>query len=408
MKRFLSCFLIALILLGSAAASGEGWVLLTTPAPETEAQPTPTPEAEAQPMSTPAPETEAQLTPTPEPETQAQPTPTIEPESETQSEPSAGPETAAFPELSPAPAASESWYDPAWYDEASGRLDLSGLKLDDAATGLKWLEKQLPFVPGLKWVDLSFSSLPNDTLARLREDMAEKGVKIVWTLTLGRSEYFVRTDDQVFSTRHSSGDRRLEDEDVACLRYATELRALDLGHNWLFDASFLEPMKELRVVILSDNKISDLSCLAGKPLEYLEIFNTHVEDLSFLKNCDTLLDLNICTTWVSDLSPLYHLPNLQRLWVGNGTRVKWAERQAFLSWQGDRMEAYDFQTDMPTMYGWRGDEDGPGHPRYEIIKAMFKENTYYDFDTVLRPDQYVVLRRKKSPKPSDDDYSYYP
>ena len=374
MQRFLFCFLIAIILLGSAAASGEGWVLLTTPTPETEAQPTP------------------------------------EPEAETQSEPSTEPEAAISPELSPtpAPAASAPWYDPAWYDEASGRLDLSGLKLEDAAAGLKWLETQLPLVPGLKWVDLSFCSLPNDTLAQLREDMAKKDVKIVWTLTLGHSDYSVRTDDWVFSTRHSSGDRRLEDEDVACLRYATELRALDLGHNWLFDASFLEPMKELRVVILSDNKISDLSCLAGKPLEYLEIFNTHVEDLSFLKNCDTLLDLNICTTWVSDLSPLYHLPNLQRLWVGNGTRVKWAERQAFLSWQGDRMEAYDFQTDMPTMYGWRGDEDGPGHPRYEIVKAMFKENTYYDFDTVLRPDQYVVLKHKKSPKPSDDDYNYYP
>ena len=61
----------------------------------------------------------------------------------------------------------------------------------------------------------------------------------------------------------------------------------------------------------------------------------------------------------------------------------------------DESEAYEFWTDIPTLYGWRGDENGPGHPRYEIIKAMFHENVYYDFDTVLRPEQYVYLYKKK-------------
>lgn len=293
------------------------------------------------------------------------------------------------------PTAAKTWYDPAWYDADTGRLDLSGLDLSNMASARIWLKQELPRIPGLQWVDLSYSSLTDEELASLREDMAAEGVKIVWTLLLGRSGYSLRTDDWVFSTRHSSKDPRLEDEDVACLRYATELRALDLGHNWLFDSSFLAPLNELRVLILSDNKLDDLSFLAGKPLEYLEIFNTHVRDLSFLRNCDTLMDLNICMTQVSDLSPLYHLPRLQRLWVGNSTRVSWYERQDFLAWQGDKLEAYDFWTDIPTLYGWRGDEDGPGHPHYEIIKAMFKENVYYDFDTVLRPDQYVYLYTKK-------------
>ena len=124
--------------------------------------------------------------------------------------------------------------------------------------------------------------------------------------------------------------------------------------------------------------------------------NTPVKDLPFLEGCDTLMDLNICDTHVSDLSPLYRLKNLKRLWTGDMQCLEWAEKQRFLVYQRDRLEAWNFWTDIPTLYGWRGDEDGKiGHPRYEIIKAMFREGIYYDFDTVLRPEQYVYLYKKQ-------------
>ena len=277
-----------------------------------------------------------------------------------------------------------------YYDRNARALDLTGVQI----THIGQLKKALCAMPNLTYVDLTDCGLSDEVLAQLRQEMASCGIKTVWTLYLGRTGYSLRTDDWVFSTRHSSKDSRLEDEDVACLRYATELRALDLGHNWIFDVSFLEPLTELRVVILADNRCADLSSLAGKPLEYLEIFNTRVADLSFLRGCDTLMDLNICMTHVSDLSPLYHLKNLKRIWVGNATDVSYRERLRFLSYQESHLEAYDFWTDIPTLYGWRGDENGPGHPRYEIIKAMFKENVYYDFNTVLRPEQYVHLYKK--------------
>ena len=278
-----------------------------------------------------------------------------------------------------------------YYDRGAETLDLTGVRI----TRPEKLKGALGSMPYLTRVDLTDCGLDNEALAQLREELAPQGVKVVWTLYLGKSGYSLRTDDWVFSTRHSSKDHRLEDEEVAPLRYAIELRALDLGHNWISDVSFLEPMTELRVLILSDNRFGDLSCLKGKPLEYIEIFNTKVQDLSFLEGCDTLLDLNICMTRVYDLSPLYHLKNLKRIWVGNATGVTWTERQRFLSCQKDNLEAYEFWTDIPTLYGWRGDENGPGHPRYEIIKAMFKENVYYDFNTVLRPEQYVYLYTKK-------------
>lgn len=276
------------------------------------------------------------------------------------------------------------------YEVKDGFLNLYKVRITDPAA----LEKQLSAVSGLREADLSFCGLADEELAAMRERLAPLGIKIVWTLKL--DTYTLRTDAWVFSTRHSSKDKRLEDEHVAPLRYAVELRALDLGHNWISDVSFLEPMTELKVLILSDNRMYDLSVLKGKPLEYLEIFNTFVKDLSFLEGCDTLMDLNICDTRVSDLSPLYRLKNLKRLWAGDMECLKWAEEQQFLSYQRDRLEAWNFWTDIPTLYGWRGDEDGKiGHPRYEIIKAMFKEGVYYDFDTVLRPEQHVYLYKKR-------------
>lgn len=276
------------------------------------------------------------------------------------------------------------------YPSDTREMDLTGLQVED----VRLLRDSLRHLPRLTYVDLTDCNLSDAQLDSLRQEMAPYGIKIVWTLNIGKT-YRLRTDAQVFSTHHSSKDPRLEDEDVACLRYATELRALDLGHNWIFDASFLEPMNELRVLVLSDNRITDFSALAGKPLEYLEIFNNRVEDLSFLAGCDTLMDLNICMTHVSDLSPLYHLKGLKRLWVGDATPVSYQERKTFLSYQKENLEAYNFWTDIPTLYGWRGDEKGPGHPRYEIVKAMFHEEVYYDFNTVLRPEQYVQIYKKK-------------
>ena len=272
------------------------------------------------------------------------------------------------------------------YDKNVSRLDLTHVKIEDVQA----LEAALCDMPNLTEVDLSYCGLKNQTLADLRERMAERGVKVVWTLKF--DSYTLRTDATAFSTLHSSKDKRLGEDTLGVLQYATELKAVDLGHNWIFDISFLQPLKDLRVVILSDNRISDLSPLDGKPLEYLEAFNNRLSDISFLADCDTLIDINLCLTHVSDLSPLYRLPHLKRVYISSKTGdLTKAEIEDFLSYRQDNLEAYNFYSQYPTSYGWREDDRGVGHPRYEIIKAMFKEGVYYDFDTVLRPDQYVHL-----------------
>ncbi len=270
------------------------------------------------------------------------------------------------------------------YPASAQELDLSGIKISDPAR----LEQALMQMEQLTWIDMSYCGLSNETLAALRERLAARNVTLVWTMRFGR--WTLRTDATAFSTLNDSKTKRYGDETFQCLQYATELRAVDLGHNWIFNVDFLEPLTELRVVILSDNRITDISCLDGKPLEYLEMFNNRVRDISFLADCDTLIDLNLCNTHVSDLSPLYRLPNLKRVWMGDIDELTQAEINEFLSWQQETLEGYNFFTKYPTEYGWRVNE------RYEIIKAMFKEGVYMPFDTVLREDQYVHLFKNKA------------
>ena len=265
------------------------------------------------------------------------------------------------------------------YDASLELLDLSNIKITDKAA----LEVALANMPNLKYVDMSFCGIGNEEMAAMREYWKNEGVKIVWTLKFG--PFTCRTDATAFSTLNSSKSKRYGEDTFKVLRYATELQALDLGHNWMFDISWIEPLTELRVLILSDNRITDISYLEGKPLEYFEMFNNRVNDISCLKNCTTLIDLNLCATRVTDLSPLDNLPNLQRVWMGNVKGLSQAEINRFVALRGESLEAYNFFTQYPTEYGWRVNE------RYEIVKAIFNEGRYMDFNTVLREDQYVSL-----------------
>ena len=275
------------------------------------------------------------------------------------------------------------------YDASLERLDLTKVKI----TSLPALEEAMAQMPNLNYIEFGTqnqSDLDNETLADLRTRWAEKGVKVVWTLKFPRADYTCRTDATAFSTLHQTNSKRLEGYQVAVLQYATELKALDLGHNWIFDIDWIEPLKDLRVLILSDNRITDISPLADKPLEYLEMFNNKVKDISCLAGKETLIDLNLCNTHVSDLSIVASMPNLQRVWMGDIDELTKDAVNAYLAEKGDTLDSYNFTTKYPTEGGWRT------HPRYEIIKAMFFSGEYISFDTVLDDSQKIYLRKDHS------------
>jgi hypothetical protein len=272
------------------------------------------------------------------------------------------------------------------YDASLSELDLTKVKVTD----LSALEAALVQMPNLTYVEFgaqSQSGLDNATMADLRTRWAEKGVKVVWTIKLPRTSYTLKSDATAFSTLHDTNSTRLEDYQVAVLQYATELRALDLGHNWIFNIDFIAPLKELRVLVLSDNRITDISVLEDKPLEYLEMFNNRVKDISCLSGKETLIDLNLCNTHVGDLSVLYTLPNLKRVWMGDIDELTKDTINQYIADKGDTLEAYNFTTKYPTEGGWRT------HERYETIKAMFFAGEYISFDTELEDSQKVYLRK---------------
>ena len=172
-------------------------------------------------------------------------------------------------------------------------------------------------------------------------------------------------------------DINLNGAAVECLKYCTEVRYLDLGHNIINDISFVEYMPDLEVAILAINYWTDATPLASCPkLEYLEIFNTNCSDLTPLAGLTNLKHLNIC--WLknlSDITPLYGLTQLERLWIGSSeyNQVPRAQLEEIRKRLPDTV--INTTTENPTLEGWRED------PRYELLVEQMGYNWDHIYST---------------------------
>ena len=198
------------------------------------------------------------------------------------------------------------------YDSGITELDLSGNK---AATP-DLMRQYAPLFPKLKRLDMSDCGATNEEMAALREDLPD--IKVVWRVHMGK--WSLKTDAVAFSVLIYTYDyKRLTTDDIQVLKYCTDLQALDLGHQAITDISVLgDYLPELRILILADNQVSDLTPVAKmKHLHYIELFvNSHkLCDLSPLASCKELVDANVSYLYnVRDISPLYDLPLLERIW----------------------------------------------------------------------------------------------
>ena len=156
----------------------------------------------------------------------------------------------------------------------------------------------------LKKLELCDCGFSNEQMEKLRG--AYPDTKFVWRVYLGK--WSLRTDAVVFSVLIMANDKYtpMTSDDIQVLKYCTDLQALDIGHQAVNDLSVIgDYLTELRVLILADNQITDLSPLSKlKHLHYLEIFVNQVTDLSPLADCRELVDLNISYNRVSDIEPL--------------------------------------------------------------------------------------------------------
>lgn len=268
--------------------------------------------------------------------------------------------------------------------ELMWELDVDGVRvtpdvceLDFSGHDLAALDLDLYMLFGLlrnlEKVDMCQCGFSNDEMAALQDAFPE--IKIVWEIQM--SHWTVRTDAVAFSTMKTCSQTFfLNDDEAKYLKYCTDLVALDLGHNYVTDLSFLKYMPNLKILILVDNvksweggkihRIDDLSMLQYVPkLEYLEFFCDGVEDISFLQYTPNLVDLNISYNPISDATYLFELPKLERLFLEH-TKIPYSEFERLQETYPDAQIEYYGEGSID--HGWRE------HERYYAMRDMFKNN----------------------------------
>lgn len=179
-------------------------------------------------------------------------------------------------------------------------------------------------------------------------------------------EHYVDSEATVFVLAHSNKDKFHTSQDFENLKYAKNLRVLDLAHSNITDISFLLPLIELRILLLGANQITDLTPLASlKKLEYVELFKNQISTLTPLSNLTNLLDLNICFNKITDFSPLYNLPKLERLWIYSSQKFNTRPQDSLVaSLQNNLPDTYIDSVSYSTLGGWRD------HPRWYVIRNI--------------------------------------
>ena len=259
-------------------------------------------------------------------------------------------------------------------------LGKTRVKSEDMAEFMAFLKK----MPSLKKVDMFEQPIGRTRRETLQEAFPD--IEFGMTMIIG-GEHYLRTDATAFSTLHGfPGQIWHKSDDFSALKYCKNLYALDLGHNYIDDLSFLYDLPKLRVLILAKNEITDISAIGSlKDLEYLEIFGNDVSDISVLATLPHLADLNITRNRVADLSPLKDIRSLQRAWVcrsdkynlhpEENARVIAELRQAYPKAEIDDVSEGTDGT-------WRK------HPHYFTIQRMFETGVYEPFEDLVF-DEYT-------------------
>ena len=249
-------------------------------------------------------------------------------------------------------------------------IDLGKVRITEMNDFVNFLQK----LPSLKKVDMFSTNMYTKDIDLLAAAFPD--IEFGWTMRIG--DHWVRTDVTAFSTLHNNRSPQHTEKNFKYLKYCKNLLALDIGHNAVKNLDFLYDLPNLKVLILACNiDLHDITPVGSlNDLEYLELFKNDIHDISCLKNCTNLIDLNICFNRIKDWMPILGLKKLERLWLFNSNN--WSDEYPV-----DRQVVYALKEALPnchvdatsysTLGGWRE------HDRYYVIYHMFKYGEYIPF-----------------------------
>ena len=234
-------------------------------------------------------------------------------------------------------------------------------------------------MPELTYLDMDSCGVGDEDMAAIRDDFPN--VDVVWRIWFGKG-YSVRTDVDTILASNPDAGGELNSTNSGSLKYCTKVKYLDLGHNVeLEDISFVSYMPDLEVAILAMVRITDFSPLADCPhLEFLELGASGLHDLTPLSNLKELRHLSVASDpCLFDISPLYGLTELERLWISPWTpisqdqidKMQECAPNCYIDLHSKDNNSYD--VGYP---GWRYigyGEDGHAilHPRYILLWSQF-------------------------------------
>ena len=227
--------------------------------------------------------------------------------------------------------------------------------------GEEELRGALDILQGCTYLLLDECGFDNEVLAKVREDYPR--TEVVWRIHVWKRSWLTDTDT-IRAVYH------VDDTNCGPFKYCTKTKYIDMGHNEeLTDISFISYMPDLEIVILSGSPISDLTPFADHTkLVFLELaYCGNIKDVSALKGCTSLANVNLSFTKVSDISALYELPLEQLCAVKS--KIQWASWEKILELHPDCSIRYDGT--QPYGTGWRYKRSGAFTDIYKRVREVF-------------------------------------
>lgn len=254
------------------------------------------------------------------------------------------------------------------FSTADGVINLSHVRMDDGGAAVRAV---LPYVYS-KYLDMDTCGVSNEQMASLRDDFP--GTKVVWRIWFGPTgAYTARTDVTRILASKASRAGNLTASSIDSIKYCTDLKYLDIGHNDPLDTcEFLRSMPHLTALIIAMDNISDLTPLETcTHMEYLEIFSMpYLSDISVLSNLTELKHLAIQhNANLTDIRAIMDL-DLDRLWIGPDYKFPYAQIEEYQSYHP--YCEINLTTEGVDMGDWR-------YTHYDEMTGVFTYVTRYRF-----------------------------